>query len=84
MTSDKRYCEYCYGTHLLVIGDDGSLIVCGNCDAGLVPLSLIGPLNDKLTLGDIYDMHMTCIEARFHVAHCRLCAENTAPAGVQR
>lgn len=33
-----RYCKYCYGEHEFAIGDDGSLIVCGSCGAGVAPL----------------------------------------------
>lgn len=41
MPDGPRYCKYCYGEHELRIGDDGSLIVCTNCGAGLAPVEYV-------------------------------------------
>jgi len=33
----KWYCKYCYGTHPIDWGPDGSIVICLNCGAGLAP-----------------------------------------------
>jgi len=53
----RRYCGYCYGTHPLGINDDGSLIICTNCGAGLAPL-------DRA-----YDAFVEMINEKFMEAH---------------
>ena len=61
MPDSARYCKYCYGDHDMGIGDDGSLLVCSNCNAGLAPL-------DEVLLAG-YDAFVQKITAQFVAEH---------------
>lgn len=59
-----RYCKYCYGNHEFEIGDDGSLLVCTNCGAGIAQL---GEVEDAGS----YDAYVERITEEFEARHAR-------------
>lgn len=59
-----RYCKYCYEEHELDMGDDGSLIVCSGCGAGLAPW-------DEAVEAGGYDEFVEKIEREFYERQMR-------------
>lgn len=59
LPAGPRYCKYCYSQHELTIGDDGSLIVCAGCGAGLARV-------DNATDAGGYDLWVESIAEEFH------------------